>query len=75
MNKELKVIEFEKREIGTLRRLLRAELHEMLNTDINSWGLGFKEEHEKLVKYKFKLLKKLGSSDTLQKIKIYETHC
>ena len=68
-------IEFEKKEIETLRRLLRAELHEMLNKDISSWGLGFKEEHDKLVQYKFNLLKKLGSSDDLQKIKIYENHC
>ena len=71
----MKTIEFEKRELETLRRLLRAELHEMLNTDVSSWGVGFREEHDKLVKYKFALLKKLGSSDNLQKIKIYECHC
>ena len=35
-------LELEKKELETLRRLLRAELHEMLNTDISSWGLGFK---------------------------------
>lgn len=75
MNKELKVIKLEKRELETLRRLVRAELHSDLNNDVSSWGLGFVEEHERLVKYKFELLKKLGSSDTLQKIKIYECHC
>ena len=63
-----------KKELGTLRRLLRAELHQMLNTDVSSWGFG-KVEHNELVNYKFNLLKKLGSSDDLQKIKIYETHC
>ena len=72
MNKN---IEFEKKEVETLKRLLRAELHSMLNTDVSSWGLGFREEHDKLVQYEFNLLKKLGSSDNLQKIRIYETHC
>ena len=70
-----KNIEFEKKEVETLKRLLRAELHEMLNTDVSSWGLGFKEEHNRLVQYEFNLLKKLGSSDDLQKIRIYKNHC
>ena len=74
MNKKIS-IEFEKKEVETLKRLLRAELHEMLNTDVSSWGLGFKEAHDKLVQYEFNLLKKLGSSDDLQKIRIYEVHC
>ena len=69
------VMKFRGKEIETLRRLVRAELHEMLNTDTSSWGLGFKEEHDKLVKFEFDLLKKLGSSDNLQKIRIYENHC
>lgn len=71
----MEVTELTKKELETLKRLLRAELHQMLNTDVSSWGLGFREEHEKLVLYKFNLLKKLGSSDDLQKIRIYETHC
>ena len=45
----MKKIEFEKKEVETLKRLLRTELHEMLNTDVSSWGLGFKEEHDKLI--------------------------
>lgn len=71
---KMKKIEFEEKELGTLRRLLRAELHQMLNTDVSSWGYG-KVEHDELVKYKFRLLQKLGSSENLQQIKIYETHC
>ena len=70
-----KNLNLDNKEIETLRRLLRAELHDMLNTDMSSWGLGFREEHDKLVLFKFNLLKKLGSSDDLQKIKIYECHC
>ena len=67
-----KTLELTKEEVGTLKRLLRKELHTDLNNDVESWGLGFKEEHDKLVKYKFNLLKKLGSGETLQKIKIYD---
>ena len=70
-----KNIEFEKKEVETLKRLLRSELHSILNTDVSSWGLGFREEHDKLVHFEFNLLKKLGSSDDLQKIRIYEVHC
>ena len=68
-----KKIEFEEKELGTLRRLLRAELHQMLNTDVSS--LGYRVEHDELVKYKFRLLQKLGSGENLNQIKVYETHC
>lgn len=67
-----KTLELTKEEVGTLKRLLREELHTDLNKDVESWGLGFKEEHDKLVNYKFNLLKKLGSVETLQQIKIYD---
>ena len=70
----MKTKKFEEKELGTLRRLLRAELHQMLNTDVSSWGFK-KVEHDELVKYKFRLLQKLGSSENLQQIKIYESHC
>ena len=66
-----KTLELTKEEVGTLKRLLREELHTDLN-NVESWGLVFKEEHDKLVNYKFNLLKKLGSGETLQQIKIYD---
>ena len=68
----MKTLELTKEEVGTLKRLLRAELHTDLNRNVKSWSVGAKEEHEELINYKFNLLKKLGTGETLKQIKIYK---
>ena len=58
----------------TLRRLLYSELHNDLQNEDNKElmkGVAWKEEHQKLVDYKFNLLNKLGNICSLSEIKIY----
>lgn len=68
-------MEFTQEEKGTLRRLLRAELHSDLQNEDNKdliKGSAWKEEHKKLINYKFQLLNKLGNKYSLSEIKIYD---
>ena len=68
-------MEFTQEEKGTLRRLLLKELHSDLQNEDNKElmkGVAWKEEHEKLVNYKFQLLNKLGNKHSLSEIKTYD---
>lgn len=65
---------FTKEEKETLKRLLRAELHADLQHENNKElmkGVAWREEHDKLVNYKFSLLNKLGNPYSLEEIKTY----
>lgn len=67
-------VEFTKTEKATFRRLLRKELHEDLQLEYNKdlmASVAWREEHQRLVDYKFNLLKKLGSTEKLSEIKTY----
>jgi hypothetical protein len=71
MNKEITLSLEERR---TLCRLLYSELHNDLQNEDNKElmkGVTWKEEHQKLVDYKFRLLNKLGNTYSLSDIKIY----
>ena len=69
MNKEITLSSEERR---TLCRLLYLELHNDLQNENNKElikGVTWKEEHQKLVDYKFNLLNKLGNTYSLSEIK------
>ena len=71
MDKKITLTSEERR---TLSRLLYAELHSELQNEDNeelTSGVAWKEEHQKLVNYKFNLLNKLGNTYSLSDIKIY----
>lgn len=68
-------VNFTNEELGTLRRLLKHELHEDLqleNKQENIKAPAWRDQHEFLVSYKMSLLKKLGSKATRQELKIYD---
>ena len=61
----------------TLCRLLYSELHNDLQNEDNeelTSGVAWKEEHQKLLDYKFALLNKLGNTYSLSEIKTYNLY-
>ena len=61
----------------TLCRLLYSELHKDLQNEDNEElisGVAWKEEHQKLVDYKFALLNKLGNTYSLSEIKTFNLY-
>lgn len=74
MNKKI-TLTLEER--STLRRLLYSELHKDLQNEDNEElisGVAWKEEHQKLISYKFGLLNKLGNTYSLSEIKTYNLY-
>lgn len=72
-----KNITFSLKEKKTLYRLLYSELHSDLqnkNIEELTSGVAWKEEHQKLIDYKFALLNKLGNTYSLSEIKIYNLY-
>lgn len=66
---------FSTEELGTLKRLLKHELHEELQFENNAElmkGSAWKEQHEEIVLYKLNLLKKLGSTVSRADLKRYD---